>query len=61
MLAQRLENAFDEAQDKVLETYNRLIVEVRSRLVEAFQQNQESHNCPTSTTRLLNNCLVLIQ
>lgn len=29
MLTQRLENAFDEAQDKVLETYNRLTVEVR--------------------------------
>jgi len=31
MLEQRLENAFDEAQDKVLETYNRLAVEVRRR------------------------------
>lgn len=61
MLAQRLEKAFDEAQDKVLETYNRLVVEVCSRLVEAFQQNKDSHSCPTSTTRLLNNCLVLIQ
>ena len=29
MLEQRLENAFDEAQDKVLETYSRLTVEVR--------------------------------
>lgn len=28
MLEQRLENAFEEAQDKVLETYNRLTVEV---------------------------------
>jgi len=28
MLEQRLENAFDEAQDKVLETYSRLTVEV---------------------------------
>lgn len=28
MLEQRLENAFDEAQDKVLETYNTLTVEV---------------------------------
>lgn len=28
MLEQRLGNAFDEAQDKVLETYNRLSVEV---------------------------------
>uniref|UniRef100_A0A3P8SE96 KIAA1549-like b n=1 Tax=Amphiprion percula TaxID=161767 RepID=A0A3P8SE96_AMPPE len=27
MLEQRLENAFDEAQDKVLETYNRLTVQ----------------------------------
>ncbi|XP_034033108.1 UPF0606 protein KIAA1549L isoform X2 [Thalassophryne amazonica] len=30
MLEQRLENAFDEAQDKVLETYNRLTVEIHS-------------------------------
>ncbi|XP_047189462.1 UPF0606 protein KIAA1549L isoform X2 [Scophthalmus maximus] len=30
MLEQRLENAFDEAQDKVLETYNRLAVEIQS-------------------------------
>ncbi|XP_026167554.1 UPF0606 protein KIAA1549L [Mastacembelus armatus] len=30
MLEQRLENAFDEAQDKVLETYNRLDVEIQS-------------------------------
>uniref|UniRef100_A0A8C5D5U0 KIAA1549-like b n=1 Tax=Gouania willdenowi TaxID=441366 RepID=A0A8C5D5U0_GOUWI len=30
MLEQRLENAFDEAQDKVLETYNRLTVEIQS-------------------------------
>ncbi|XP_029952847.1 UPF0606 protein KIAA1549L-like [Salarias fasciatus] len=30
MLEQRLENAFDEAQDKVLETYSRLTVEVLS-------------------------------
>ncbi|XP_029697831.1 UPF0606 protein KIAA1549L isoform X2 [Takifugu rubripes] len=29
MLAQRLEKAFDEAQDKVLETYNRLVVEIQ--------------------------------
>ncbi|XP_013867622.1 UPF0606 protein KIAA1549L [Austrofundulus limnaeus] len=29
-LEQRLENAFDEAQDKVLETYNRLTVEIQS-------------------------------
>uniref|UniRef100_A0A8C6UUY0 Uncharacterized protein n=1 Tax=Neogobius melanostomus TaxID=47308 RepID=A0A8C6UUY0_9GOBI len=29
-LEQRLENAFDEAQDKVLETYNRLSVEILS-------------------------------
>ncbi|KAM9376117.1 UPF0606 protein KIAA1549L [Pholidichthys leucotaenia] len=29
MLEQRLENAFDEAQDKVLETYNRLTVEIQ--------------------------------
>ncbi|CAL8358485.1 unnamed protein product [Lota lota] len=30
MLEQRLENAFDEAQDKVLETYSRLTVEIQS-------------------------------
>ncbi|KAM4572359.1 UPF0606 protein KIAA1549L isoform 2-T2 [Odontesthes bonariensis] len=30
MLEQRLENAYDEAQDKVLETYNRLTVEIQS-------------------------------
>uniref|UniRef100_A0A3P9MJK4 SEA domain-containing protein n=1 Tax=Oryzias latipes TaxID=8090 RepID=A0A3P9MJK4_ORYLA len=30
MLEQRLGNAFDEAQDKVLETYNRLSVEIQS-------------------------------
>lgn len=30
MLEQRLENAFEEAQDKVLETYNRLSVEILS-------------------------------
>ncbi|XP_029909987.1 UPF0606 protein KIAA1549L [Myripristis murdjan] len=30
MLEQRLENAFDEAQDKVLETYDRLTVEIQS-------------------------------
>uniref|UniRef100_H3CQT1 KIAA1549-like b n=2 Tax=Tetraodon nigroviridis TaxID=99883 RepID=H3CQT1_TETNG len=30
ILAKRLENAFDEAQDKVLETYNRLTVEIQS-------------------------------
>uniref|UniRef100_A0A3B5QR40 SEA domain-containing protein n=2 Tax=Xiphophorus TaxID=8082 RepID=A0A3B5QR40_XIPMA len=30
MLEQRLENAFEEAQDKVLETYNRLTVEIQS-------------------------------
>ena len=29
MLEQRLENAFDEAQDKVLETYSQLTVEVQ--------------------------------
>lgn len=34
MLEQRLENAFDEAQDKVLETYNRLTVEVLHNVVE---------------------------
>lgn len=43
ILAQRLENAFDEAQDKVLETYNRLTVEVLSRLVVAF------YSCKTVT------------
>lgn len=36
MLEQRLENAFDEAQDKVLETYNRLTVEVVHGLMEAI-------------------------
>lgn len=36
MLAQRLENAFDEAQDKVLETYNRLTVEVLQALWGLF-------------------------
>lgn len=36
MLAQRLENAFDEAQDKVLETYNRLTVEVLQALWRLF-------------------------
>ncbi|XP_034734193.1 UPF0606 protein KIAA1549L isoform X2 [Etheostoma cragini] len=30
ILEQRLENAFDEAQDKVLETYNKLTVEMQS-------------------------------
>ncbi|XP_061629096.1 UPF0606 protein KIAA1549L isoform X2 [Phyllopteryx taeniolatus] len=30
MLEQRLENAFDEAQDKVLETYSKLTVEIQS-------------------------------
>uniref|UniRef100_A0A3Q2EKV9 KIAA1549-like b n=1 Tax=Cyprinodon variegatus TaxID=28743 RepID=A0A3Q2EKV9_CYPVA len=30
MLEQRLENAFEEAQDKVLENYNRLTVEIQS-------------------------------
>lgn len=35
MLEQRLENAFDEAQDKVLETYDRLTVEVNTGLMEA--------------------------
>uniref|UniRef100_A0A8C9YK92 KIAA1549-like b n=1 Tax=Sander lucioperca TaxID=283035 RepID=A0A8C9YK92_SANLU len=30
MLEQRMENAFEEAQDKVLETYNRLTVEIQS-------------------------------
>lgn len=34
MLEQRLENAFDEAQDKVLETYNRLTVEVLHGFME---------------------------
>lgn len=29
MLERRLENAFDEAQDKVLETYSKLTVEVQ--------------------------------
>lgn len=33
MLEQRLENAFDEAQDKVLETYDRLTVEVIQKLM----------------------------
>lgn len=36
MLEQRLENAFDEAQDKVLETYSRLTVEVLHGLMEAM-------------------------
>lgn len=36
MLEQRLENAFDEAQDKVLETYSRLTVEVLHGLMEAI-------------------------
>lgn len=31
VLEQRLENAFDEAQDKVLETYSTLTVEVSVR------------------------------
>lgn len=44
MLAQRLENAFDEAQDKVLETYNRLIVEVRSRNLWRQSQLSNKHN-----------------
>uniref|UniRef100_A0A3Q2Y5F3 KIAA1549-like b n=1 Tax=Hippocampus comes TaxID=109280 RepID=A0A3Q2Y5F3_HIPCM len=30
MLEQRLESAFDEAQDKVLETYSKLTVEIQS-------------------------------
>lgn len=36
MLEQRLENAFEEAQDKVLETYNRLTVEVRDECTETI-------------------------
>lgn len=36
ILEQRLENAFDEAQDKVLETYNRLAVEVLQGLTEVI-------------------------
>lgn len=35
MLEQRLENAYDEAQDKVLETYSRLTVEVLHGFMEA--------------------------
>ncbi|KAI9538038.1 hypothetical protein NQZ68_019379 [Dissostichus eleginoides] len=35
MLEQRLENAYDEAQDKVLETYSRLTVEIQSVYQEA--------------------------
>ncbi|XP_053175490.1 UPF0606 protein KIAA1549L [Scomber japonicus] len=35
MLEQRLENAFEEAQDKVLETYSRLTVEIQSVSQEA--------------------------
>ncbi|KAM6937775.1 UPF0606 protein KIAA1549L isoform 2-T2 [Xenentodon cancila] len=35
MLEQRLENAFEEAQDKVLETYNRLTVEIQRVSQEA--------------------------
>ncbi|XP_068595726.1 UPF0606 protein KIAA1549L [Brachionichthys hirsutus] len=35
MLEQRLENAFDEAQDKVLETYSRLAVEIQGVSQEA--------------------------
>uniref|UniRef100_A0A3Q3ECW4 SEA domain-containing protein n=1 Tax=Labrus bergylta TaxID=56723 RepID=A0A3Q3ECW4_9LABR len=34
ILEQRLENAFEEAQDKVLETYNRLTVEIQNVLQE---------------------------
>ncbi|XP_039988128.1 UPF0606 protein KIAA1549L [Xiphias gladius] len=40
MLEQRLENAFDEAQDKVLETYNRLTVEV----LNGFMAGYSYHN-----------------
>ncbi|KAM8861675.1 uncharacterized protein ACB058_008406 [Synchiropus picturatus] len=35
MLEQRLENAFDEAQDKVLETYHRLTVEIVKKTGDA--------------------------
>lgn len=36
MLERRLENAFDEAQDKVLETYSKLTVEVRRGLWDLY-------------------------
>lgn len=42
MLEQRLENAFDEAQDKVLETYNTLTVEVL-RGVFFFRKNRRTN------------------
>ncbi|MEQ2196561.1 hypothetical protein XENOCAPTIV_003611, partial [Xenoophorus captivus] len=45
MLEQRLENAFEEAQDKVLETYNRLTVEVGDECTEAFYK-ADSQMCP---------------
>lgn len=45
MLERRLENAFDEAQDKVLETYSRLTVEVQQRtpLIGHSEARQGSH------------------
>lgn len=46
MLEQRLENAYDEAQDKVLETYNRLTVEVRHGFMQAiFTATSHSQAC----------------
>ncbi len=46
MLEQRLENAFDEAQDKVLETYNRLSVEVQHGFINViFMQNADNQVC----------------
>lgn len=40
MLERRLENAFDEAQDKVLETYSKLTVEVQCGLQDAIYRAQ---------------------
>ncbi|XP_053742422.1 UPF0606 protein KIAA1549L isoform X2 [Synchiropus splendidus] len=63
MLEQRLENAFDEAQDKVLETYHRLTVEIQSVSQDAGSpsvsvvyvvQNQEAQLNGTIASGLLN-------
>lgn len=43
MLEQRLENAFEEAQDKVLETYNRLTVEVLQAIFSANRANVKNN------------------
>ncbi|XP_061679071.1 UPF0606 protein KIAA1549L isoform X2 [Syngnathoides biaculeatus] len=63
MLEQRLENAFDEAQDKVLETYSKLTVEIQSVAQEPDSplvslvyvvKNQETELNGTISSSLLN-------